>query len=107
MKLAMIAAVLLLAAGSASAQDAKAGEKLYADQKCAVCHSIAGKGNLKGALDDVNSRLTADEIRMWVTDAKAMTAKTKAERQPSMREDKLPNDQGDALVAYLLTLKKK
>ncbi len=42
------------------AQDAKAaGEKVYADQKCSVCHSIAGKGNAKGPLDDVGSRLSA------------------------------------------------
>ena len=40
------------------AQDAKAGEKLFADQKCSVCHSIAGKGNAKGPLDDVGSRLS-------------------------------------------------
>jgi mono/diheme cytochrome c family protein len=35
--------------------------KVYADQKCATCHSIAGRGNAKGALDDIGSRLTADE----------------------------------------------
>ena len=39
------------------------GVKVYADQKCAVCHAIGGKGNAKGALDDTGSRLTADDIR--------------------------------------------
>ena len=40
---------------SAFAQDALAqkGEKVFADQKCAMCHSIAGKGNAKGSLDKV------------------------------------------------------
>jgi hypothetical protein len=44
---------------------------------------------------------------MWLTDAKAMTAKTKATRKPPMREYSLPKDQVDALVGYLSTLKKK
>jgi mono/diheme cytochrome c family protein len=93
---------------SAWAQDARAAaEKIYADQKCGVCHSIAGKGNQKGALDDVGSRLTAEEIRMWLVDAKAMTAKTKAERKPPMRNYSLPKDQLDTLVGYLASLKKK
>jgi mono/diheme cytochrome c family protein len=36
-------------AAPAMAQDAKAaGEKVCAEQKCAVCHSVAGKGNAKG-----------------------------------------------------------
>jgi mono/diheme cytochrome c family protein len=96
-----------LAAG-ASAQDAKvaAGQKVYVDQKCSVCHSIAGKGNPKGPLDDVGSRLTADEIRLWMTDTKGMTAKHKATRKPEMRTYNLPKDDLDALVAYLQTLKK-
>ena len=54
--------VVLLAAGRlVSAQDntqIDRGVKVYTDQKCAVCHSIAGTGNVKGALDDVGSRLT-------------------------------------------------
>ena len=55
----------------AMAQDAKAtGEKVYAEQKCSVCHAVAGKGNAKGPLDEVGSKLTADEIRAWITDAK-------------------------------------
>ena len=42
-------------AAVAAAQDAAAGAKVYADQKCSVCHSIAGKGNAKGPLDDVGA----------------------------------------------------
>ena len=94
-------------AAAASAQDAKAkGEKIYADQKCSLCHSIAGKGNAKGALDDVGSKLKADEIRSWITDAKGMTAKSKATRKPEMKQYTLAKDDVDALVAYLSSLKK-
>jgi mono/diheme cytochrome c family protein len=94
-------------AGLASAQDAKAkGAQVYADQKCSLCHSVAGKGNPKGALDDVGSKLKADEIREWIVDAKGMTAKTKAARKPEMKQYSLPKDDVDALVAYLSSLKK-
>jgi hypothetical protein len=55
------------------------------DEKCSVCHSIAGKGNPKGSLDDVGSRLTADEIRQWIVNPAEMTKKTKAERKRPMR----------------------
>ena len=98
---------VLAGAGSAAAQDAKAkGEKLFADQKCSLCHSIAGKGNAKGPLDAVGSKLSADEIRSWITDAKSMTAKTKATRKPEMKQFTLGKDDVDSLVAYLSSLKK-
>jgi mono/diheme cytochrome c family protein len=91
-----------------AAQDAKVaqGEKLFVDQKCTLCHSVADKGNKKGALDGVAAKLKADEIREWIVDAKGMTAKMKAERKPMMKAYTLPKDDVDALVAYLATLKK-
>jgi mono/diheme cytochrome c family protein len=93
----------------AVAQDAKQvtqGEKLFADQKCTLCHSVGAKGNKKGPLDGVAAKLKADEIREWIVDAKGMTVKTKAERKPPMKAYALPKDDVDALVAYLTTLKK-
>ena len=97
-----------LAAAAAAAQDAKVarGEKVYADQKCTLCHSVGDKGNKKGPLDGVASKLKADEIREWIVDAKGMTAKTKATRKPEMKAYTLPKEDVDALVAYLVTLKK-
>jgi mono/diheme cytochrome c family protein len=108
MRSLVLAAVLCVSvAATAAAQDAKAkGEKVYADQKCSLCHSIAGKGNAKGSLDDVGSKLKADEIRQWIVDAKGMTAKTKATRKPEMKQYTLVKDDVDALVAYLSSLKK-
>jgi mono/diheme cytochrome c family protein len=102
------AAVLAAVASIAWGQDAAArGEKVYTDQKCSLCHAIAGKGNKKGPLDDVGSRVSADDIRLWIVDAPAMTARTKAERTPVMKSYVLPEDDLDALVAYLSTLKKQ
>jgi mono/diheme cytochrome c family protein len=105
----LAAAVLsVLVAASAAAQDAQAkGAQLFVDQKCTLCHSIAGKGNAKGPLDDVASKIPAADIRAWITDAKGMTAKMKPERKPEMKAYTLPAEDVDALVAYLETMKKK
>jgi mono/diheme cytochrome c family protein len=104
--------VVAFAAPHATAAQDKAqidrGMKVYADQKCATCHAIAGKGNAKGALDDVGSRLTADEIRAWLVNPVEMTKKTKAERKPPMRAyPSLAKEDLDAVVAYMMSLKKK
>ena len=93
-------------AAVAAAQDTKKGEQLFADQKCTLCHSVGDKGNKKGALDGVAAKLKPAEIREWITDAKGMTAKTKATRKPDMKAYSLPKEDVDALVAYLETLKK-
>lgn len=103
----MTVAVCLAVAAAANAQDAKAkGEQVYAAQKCSLCHAIGGKGNAKGALDEVGSKVSADDIRAWIVDAKGMTARTKATRKPEMKAYSLPKDDVDALVAYLSSLKK-
>lgn len=106
-----IALVAIAVPVAALAQTDKAlvtrGEKVYAEQKCAVCHSIAGKGNPKGPLDDVGARLSAEDIRMWIVDPVAMTANTKAARKPPMKAyASLPKDDLEALVAYMQSVKK-
>jgi mono/diheme cytochrome c family protein len=94
----------------AYAQDAATiaqGEKVYAASKCGVCHSVGGAGNKKGPLDAVGAKLSADQIREWIVNAPEMTAKTKAERKPAMRSyPNLAKADLDALVSYLLSLKK-
>ena len=101
------AGVMLAGAVSASAQDVKKGEQVYAAQKCATCHSIAGKGKKTNPLDGVGGKLSADEIKQWIVDPKGMTAKAKSTKKPPMpaKYDKLPAADIDALVAYLASLK--
>lgn len=101
--------VALGIASTALAQTAaEKGMKVYTEQKCSLCHSIDGKGNAKGALDGVATKLKETEIREWITDPKAMTTKMKAERKPAMKEYKtLAKADVDAVVAYMMTLKKK
>ena len=97
----------LATAASAAPQDARAqGEKVFTTQKCSLCHSIAGKGNAKGPLDEVGSKLSDGEIRAWINDAKGMTEKTKAIRKPVMKSYTLPKEDVDALAAYLSAMKK-
>jgi len=103
---AVASAVVLLFASSAFAQSADAGKKVYTDQKCSVCHSIAGAGNKKGPLDKIGTKLSADEIRSWITDAPAMATKAKADRKPAMKAySTLPKAEVDSLVAYMQSLK--
>jgi mono/diheme cytochrome c family protein len=104
-------AAALTIAGSAFAQDKAAidkGMKLYATKMCSACHSIAGKGNAKGPLDEVGTKLTTDQIRAWLVTAEDMTKKMKADRKPAMTTNKtLTKEDVDALVAYMSSLKKK
>lgn len=109
MRMVPVVLGLILMASHARAQDQAItqGEKVYAAQKCSACHSIAGKGNKKGPLDDVGTKLTADEIRQWLVNAPEMTKKTKATRKPAMKNyAQLPKEDIDALVAYMQSLKK-
>jgi len=103
--------VIGLSAGTAAAQDKaliEKGMKVYVDQKCSICHSIDGKGNAKGSLDSVGLKLKADEVREWMVNPAEITKRTKAERKPPMRAyPNLPKDDLDAIVAYMLSLKKK
>jgi mono/diheme cytochrome c family protein len=97
--------------GSASGQDPKAekGMQVFVAQKCTTCHSIAGKGSKKGPLDDVGTKLTAEQIKQWITDPVGTAAKTKPapKRTPAMKKKDLPAGDVDALVALLSGLKAK
>jgi mono/diheme cytochrome c family protein len=110
---AVICAVAVLSGGLALAQtsaQAERGMKVYASSKpaCSACHMIAGKGNKAGPLDGVGAKLSAEEIRQWLVDPAAMTAKVKATRKPPMPTyAKMAKEDLDALVAYMQTLKKK
>ena len=93
----------------AGAQDAdliKKGQDVYAAQKCAVCHAIGGKGSKSNPLDGVGAKLSADDIRAWITDPVGMTKKTNSQKKPPMPKNaKLTPADVDALVAYMQSLK--
>lgn len=110
MLLAALTIVLATIPRAAAAQDeaqVKKGQEVYAAQKCQVCHAIAGKGNKQNPLDGIGAKLSADEIRQWITNPTEMTAKAKSTKKPPMpnKYSKLPAADIDALVAYLQSLK--
>jgi mono/diheme cytochrome c family protein len=105
----VLAVILVFAASAAYAQDkgVEHGMKVYAAQKCSICHSVAGKGNAKGPLDNVGAKLSEEEIRQWLIAPRVMSEKTKATRKPVMPEyTKLSKEDLGALIAYMRSLKK-
>ena len=107
----IIGLTIVLVAATAAAASAQSpierGQQVFTAQKCAMCHSIAGKGNAKGVLDGVGTKHSADEIRQWIVSAPEMATKAKAERKPPMKAyASLSKDELDGLVAYLASLKK-
>jgi mono/diheme cytochrome c family protein len=111
MRMALPAMLLVLTGISpAFAQDAaqvERGKKVFAEQKCSMCHSIAGKGGKSSPLDGVGAKLSADEIRQWITHPKEAAAKANSTKKPPMpaKYDKLPAADIDALVAFMQSLK--
>lgn len=103
----MVVLCVFAVAGNAFAEDAARGPHVYTESKCSLCHSVGGLGNKKGSLDGVGAKLTAVELREWITGAPDMAARAKAVRKPAMKSyPNLTKDDLDALVAYLQTLKK-
>ena len=108
-----VVTVLVIGSGSAAADQAAAapdaatiakGATLFTAQKCMMCHSLDGKGNVKGPLNGVGTKLTAEEIRLWIVDPADMTKKTSATRKPAMRQyPNLAKGDVNALVAFLMT----
>ncbi len=96
---------------SALAQDKAAvierGKAVFAEQKCSLCHAIDGKGNKQAPLDGVGSKLSAADIRKWITNPKEMEASLPTKPKISMKAyPNLKPEDLDALVAYLESLKK-
>lgn len=105
-----MAAMLASPLGLATVASARAdkGMAVFVSQKCTQCHAVADKGNKKGSLDDVGSRLTSAQIREWITDPVAMAARTTPPptRKPAMKKKPMSAGDVDALVTMLAALKK-
>lgn len=75
------------------------GRELFRSVGCTGCHAAEGEGSRRIPLDGVGSRLSADTLRAWVVDPRSVA--------PSVRKpayDDLPDDEVNALVAYMLSL---
>lgn len=102
--MSVVVGTLALAEIAGAETPTERGVTVYAAQKCAMCHSVAGKGNPKGPLDGIGKKLTTEELRQWIVDAPGMTARTKAPRKPAMKAYALPKEDVEALVAYMASL---
>jgi mono/diheme cytochrome c family protein len=101
--LSMLALAIGAPALAQSRPDAKRierGTAVYREQKCQACHSIAGAGNKRYPLDGVGSRLTEEEIRKWIVAPREMNPRV------AKRAYKLPQEDLDALVEYMKSLRK-
>jgi hypothetical protein len=106
------AGVLLgLFAGPASAQDARLaqlGRELYQNRECDRCHMVAGHGHQDGKLDGVASRISADDMRRWLSEPRVMEAKLDKKpkvRMSSRKQAKFTETELAAILAYLRTLR--
>lgn len=75
------------------------GQQVYQAQRCFGCHAIAGQGSPRYPLDGVGSRLTPEELRLWVVAPQQIRPGV---RKPAF--DDLPEDDVVALVRFMETL---
>jgi mono/diheme cytochrome c family protein len=103
----LVLATGLVLARPAAAQDAAKGQAVYTAQKCQMCHAIAGKGSKANPLDGVGGKLSAEDIKQWITHPVEAAAKAKSTKKPPMpaKYGSLPAADLDALVAYMQSLK--
>lgn len=107
----LVGGMWLLGATTVGAQDAKmieAGKKVYEAQKCSACHMIAGKGNKMFPLDGVGAKLSVADMKKWFTHTAEMEAALpkKPPMKMSSKKYNLKDADLDALVAYMMSLKK-
>ena len=77
-----------------------AGQSVYAEKKCSLCHEIDGKGGkFGGDLSHVGSKREGAWLKRFMRDP--MTLKPAAKMKPFTGT----NDELEALVAYLRSLK--
>lgn len=98
------AASIQLAAQDAPPPDAAVarGSKVYVWQRCGKCHSLDGRDPKKRSLDGIGTKITAEEIRLWIVDPADMASKTEPPRQTKMKSHaEMAQSDLAALVAFL------
>jgi cytochrome c2 len=104
---ALVALSVLGVSAAAGADRAQAGDvangmKVYAAQKCSVCHNIGTPGKKMGP-DLVNTGATRDAawLEKYLTNPKSLNPKN------TMPAVKVKGQELKDLIAYMLSLKKK
>jgi len=101
-----VVAALVLVAGAmvvpvaAQGSDKDKGAKVFASQKCAICHNIGSSGKKMGPeLTKVGTTRNKAWLEKYLTNPKADNPKNK------MPADKVKGEDMEHLNAYLLSLK--
>jgi mono/diheme cytochrome c family protein len=87
------------------------GKLVYQDHECYNCHKIGGKGGKKRGpeLDNIGNLVTADQLKKKIFDPKAFMAEgyenRKKDKMPDKFADVMSEEELEALVTYLMTLK--
>ena len=80
------------------------GRVVYSEQNCARCHAIAGRGNPGSSLDGVGSRLSAEEILLWIEPSRESGSANNFQARHANRTSTLTESQRAALLGYLRSL---
>jgi cytochrome c5 len=105
---AVLIGVALASVTTVSAQNAKLveeGKKVYEAYNCKKCHRIDNVGSKISPLDGVATKLSAEDLKKWLVDPEAMTAKMAKKPTIKMKRTEFKPGEVDALMAYMLTLK--
>ncbi|MEK6683239.1 MAG: cytochrome c [Nitrospirota bacterium] len=87
------------------------GKLVYKDHECYNCHKIGGKGGKKRGpeLDNMGNLATAEQLKKKIFEPTAWYAegyeKRKKDKMPDKFPDVMSEEELEALVAYLMTLK--
>jgi mono/diheme cytochrome c family protein len=113
----LVAGMLAVTAAAAHAQGAApaldpakvaAGKAQFEETQCSKCHGPEGRGDKDGKMSLVTgaAKLSAADIRKWITSPAEMTAKLPKKPKEAMKKFDLTDAQVDNLVAYVQSLKK-
>ena len=104
----LYAGVGVVGAQAPDAAKVALGKKTFEDTKCTKCHGDEGKGDKDGKLSLATgaAKLTAADIRKWITSPAEMTAKLPRKPKEAMKKFDLTDAQVDGLVAFVQSLKK-
>jgi mono/diheme cytochrome c family protein len=99
----------LIAAQALDPAKVALGKKTFEGTKCTKCHGDDGKGDKDGKLSLVSgtAKLSAADIRKWITSPAEMTAKLPRKPKEAMKKFDLTDAQVDGLVAFVQSISAK
>jgi mono/diheme cytochrome c family protein len=83
----------------------ESGKRVYAEQGCARCHSIAGRGSRRSPLDGVGARLSAEKLKSWIVTPKEQAPQIAGSFQARHANRDLPQPELQALATCLRSLR--